>query len=341
MANLRRQTYTLEVYLRKIRETRIRKDTDAARYFTWNSEQTSELIVTILTEGYIPPIILGEQKDAGLWIVDGGQRSAALNKFRYGNFKLTSVTGNPVISYEIDGKRTTCDLRNLTYERLPDEWKKKFNAYPIETVIYEQCDAKKISEYMRKYNNHTQMNADQRALTFLDKFAHIIREITNSRFFIECSALTEKEKIKGAAERTVVETVMCMYHLKRWNKHLESMCRYLNENASKEQFEQLSCHLCRLEQVITDETKHFFNRKEAFLYLTLFDRFVRSGAGDQEFAAFLKDLAGNSLRKPEWGACPDPAGSGSGARDRAAVISRLDLLERRMLRFLKKEEALW
>lgn len=55
----------------------------------------------------------------------------------------------------------------------------------------------------------------------------------------------------------------------------------------------------------------------------------------------MKDLAGNSLRKPEWGACPDPAGSGSGARDRAAVISRLDLLERRMLRFLKKEEALW
>ncbi len=80
MTKLRRQTDTLETYLRKIRENLIRKDADAARYFVWNSEQISELIVTILTGGYIPPIILGEQKGNGLWIVDGGQRSAALNK---------------------------------------------------------------------------------------------------------------------------------------------------------------------------------------------------------------------------------------------------------------------
>lgn len=342
MAELRRQTYTLETYLRSIREHRIRKDADVARYFVWNSEQISELIVTILTEDYMPPIILAEREGSGLWVVDGGQRSMALNKFRYGNYKMTSVMGNPVISYKKEGGEDSLELRNLTYERLPDEWKKKFDSYPIETVIYEHCDAHSISEYMRRYNNHTHLNTDQMGLTYLDHFAAHIREITNSNFFIECCALKEKEKIKGAAERTVVETVMCMYHLDKWNKHMKPMCKYLNDNASKEQFDQLSRNLCRLEKVITDETKHLFNRKEAFLYLTLFDRFTKSGSEDRKFAAFLKDWDISSRKRQAGSAAPGRIGRDSGTKERAAVVSTLEMLERRMTDYLKKgEDVLW
>ncbi len=131
---------------------------------------------------------------------------------------------------------------------------------------------------------------------------------------------------------------MCMYHLDQWNKNFQSMCKYLNENASKEQFEKLSRNLCRMEKILTDGTKHLFNRKEAFLYLTLFDRFTKSRSVDQEFGDFLNFWDKTSQQERKRGVrLPD----GSGTGDKAAVISRLAMLERRMLEFRKKEEILW
>lgn len=337
MENIRRQTYTIEKYLQNIRERRIRTDTDMARYFVWNSEQISELIVTILTDGFVPPLILGELQDREIWIIDGGQRSAALSKFRYGNFKLTSAAGDPVISYAEDhteGGEISFDLRNVTYDRLPDQWKKKFNEYPIEAVIYERCDAQRISEYMRRYNNHVRMNTDERALTYLPRFAGTIREIVNSRFFVECSGLKEDEKIRGAAERTVVETVMCTCHLNHWNRHRKAMCKYLNEHASEEDFDRLRHNLGRLAKVLTDDTRQFFTKRGAFLYITLFDRFTKMGKDDRKFAAFLR----NRMKGDVWADPKDTNPKDTNPKDKAFIVSRLALLERQMMVFLKKGE---
>lgn len=72
MPKPRKQTYTMDMYLGKIKEQDIRNDADVQRQFVWNNEQINEIIVTILTDDYIPPIILGEEGDSQLWIVDGG-----------------------------------------------------------------------------------------------------------------------------------------------------------------------------------------------------------------------------------------------------------------------------
>ena len=122
----RKQTYTNDMYLNKIKDGDIRNDSDTQRQFVWSNEQINELIVTVLTEDYIPPIILAEVDNSQLWIVDGGQRSASLNKFRYGNYKVTSAIENSIIPYKVKTRDdngniiwedATFDIRNKTYDK--------------------------------------------------------------------------------------------------------------------------------------------------------------------------------------------------------------------------------
>ena len=75
MLKPRKQTYTMNMYLENVKEKDIRNDADVQRLFVWSNEQTNELIYTVLTGDYIPPIIMGEESNTQKWIIDGGQRS--------------------------------------------------------------------------------------------------------------------------------------------------------------------------------------------------------------------------------------------------------------------------
>ena len=100
MARPRKQTYTLEMYLKKINEGDIDNNADVQRRMVWSREQMNELIVTVLTDEYIPPIILGEESSSQLHIADGGCRSAALNGFWNGTHQITGALENSLIPYK-------------------------------------------------------------------------------------------------------------------------------------------------------------------------------------------------------------------------------------------------
>lgn len=299
MARPRKQTYTLDMYLKKNRKGDIDNNADVQRNFVWNNEQINELIVTVLTDDYIPPIILGEESNSRLHIVDGGQRTAALIKYRYGNHKITASIENSIIHYKKkvvgeDGKiiykDAVFDIKNKTFEKLPEELKEKFDEYQIETVIHESCDSFIISRYIKRYNNHVAMNTEQKAFTYIDKYASRIREILNSRFFVECNNYSEKDKTKGVVERIIVEAMMCMNHFDNWKTQPKPACKYLNNHATEEEFDMFTDNLHRLEKIITKDIKNIFNKKDSFIFLTLFDKFARLGLDDEKFAEFLREF---------------------------------------------------
>lgn len=59
---IRKQTYSLEQYLKLMNAETIRTDQECQRLTgQWTSNMVSELIFTVLTDNYIPPIILGEE----------------------------------------------------------------------------------------------------------------------------------------------------------------------------------------------------------------------------------------------------------------------------------------
>ncbi len=348
MARPRKQTYTLEMYLKKNRKGDIDNNADVQRNFVWNNEQINELVVTVLTDDYIPPIILGEEEDSKLHIVDGGCRTAALRKFREMNYKITSVVENALIPYKkkyvgeggaVLYENAVCDIRNKTFEKLPMELQEKFDEYQIETVIHECCDSSRISKYIKRYNNHVAMNPDQRAFTYIDRFASRIRKIVDSRFFVEYSSYTEKERTKGAVERVVVETIMCTGHFEHWKTQPRAACKYLNEHATAEEFERLADYLCRLEHIMTDDMKEIFNKKDSFIFLTLFDRFTRFQVEDTRFADFLREFQRNlrGVRKNEKGNLFDEIDRELSTKDRQVVADKLAMLEELLKEFLRND----
>ncbi|MDE7352508.1 MAG: DUF262 domain-containing protein [Acetatifactor sp.] len=356
MAKPRKQTYTLALYLNKVKDFDIRNDADVQRQFVWNNEQINELIVTVLTEDYIPPIILGEEDNSQLWIVDGGQRTAALKKYRYGNYRITAATENSIIPYKVKARDEAgrvrmdeegniiwedafFDIKNKTYEKLPEELKKRMDEYQIDTVIHEHCDNHRISQLIKRYNNHTSMNTNQKAFTHIDNFARDIREIMDGRFFVDFSEFTESERMKGVVERVVVETVMCSNHLEDWKKQTKAACTYLNQNAEKAEFERLSQNLHRLEQVITEDVKSIFNSKDSFLFLTLFDRFAKRGLEDSVFVDFLREFKSHLRCARTGGVLFDEIDRDKGTKDRVVIEAKLNVLEGMLKKFLKKEGA--
>ena len=82
---IRKQTFTLEQYLKDMNDEKIRTDQECQRLSgQWNANMVNELIATVLTDNYIPPIILGEETQNGItkqWIIDGLQRSSTLAMF--------------------------------------------------------------------------------------------------------------------------------------------------------------------------------------------------------------------------------------------------------------------
>lgn len=158
MAKPRKQTYTLEMYLNKIKELDIRSDQDVQRMSgAWNNGMVNELVVSVLNGDYIPPVILGQERNSQAWIIDGLQRSTALMMFRHGNYRVSASVEEPIISYRakmrgadrevcIDGNGDVCwedrefDIRRKTYSQMPEELRKTFDEYQVETVIHENYD---------------------------------------------------------------------------------------------------------------------------------------------------------------------------------------------------------
>lgn len=343
MARPRKQIYTLEMYLKKIKDGDIDNSADTQRNFVWKSEQINGLMVTVLTDDYIPPIILGEEDNTQLHIADGGQRSAALKLFRHGNYKITSVVEDSIIPYKrkvkddngkIIWEDAEFDIKNKTFEMLPDELKKKFDEYQIETVIHENCDRYDISKYIKRYNAQVSMNASQKAYTYLYNYAEYINNILENDFFVNYSNFTETEKIKGTVERVVMESVMCMFHLETWKKSAKQIADFLNKNSSKEEFEKLDKNLHRLENIITEETRDIFNSKDSFIWLTLFDRFTKLGVEDVKFAEFLKAFKGGLRNKEVDGKLFDTVDQTGSTKDKAIINAKLHILEELLYDFL-------
>ena len=57
MARPRKQTYTMEMYMKKNRNGDIDNSADTQRNFVWKAEQINGLIRTVLLDDYIPPVL--------------------------------------------------------------------------------------------------------------------------------------------------------------------------------------------------------------------------------------------------------------------------------------------
>lgn len=347
MARPRRQTFTMKQYIDNLKDGYISNNASTQRNPAWKPI-VDGLAVTILTDDYIPPIILSERDDGLTIIVDGGSRTAAFRMICEGNHKIKSSVEDPIIAYkkmEKDENGKTIfidaefDIRNKTFEQFPKELQKKFYEYQLETVIHENCNKEKESKYQRRYNSNTGMNVNQKMFLYVPNFADQIREIIDRPFFVNCNDFTDNEKEKGVLERTVAESIMCMFHIDKWNKNGKTLATYLNKNSSCEEFEKLNDNLIRLENVVTDKTKVLFNKKDSFIWFTLFEKFTQLDLDDSQFAIFLNEFVDGLRHKSVDGKLFDIVDETGSTKDKTVIMTKLHILETLMKEYLHIEDT--
>ncbi len=342
MARPRKQVYTMEQYTKNVSEGYITNDADTQRNPAWKPI-VDGLAVTILTDEYIPPIILAEEASGQIHIVDGGSRTAAFKMIRFGNHKIKSSVENPIIPYkklikDENGKTkfedAEFDIRNKTFEQFPKELQKKFDEYQIDTVIHENCDKEKIATYMVRYNTRKNFTANQKQFLYIPKFAEQIRDITSRKFFVNNCDIEDNKIEGGILERIAYESVMITYFIDKWNKTGNKNPLYINENATDEQFKKLNDNIARLENIVTSNTKLLFNAKDTFIWFALFDKFTQTGLDDVEFGKFLNAFVNGLRNKAVDGQLFDRVDDTGSTKDKANIITKLHILETLMNEFL-------
>lgn len=346
---IRKQTYSLEQYLKQLKNENIRTDQDCQRRSEqWKPNMVSELILSVLTENYIPPIILGEETTNGItrqWLIDGLQRSTSLSMFRYGNTRITKSLDEFMIPYqrkvldennnpkrdgngEIVWATAEFDIRNKTYDQLPEELQEKFNGFQLETVIYMNCEATEISKLVRKFNNHVAMNAAQKAFTYVDSFAREVRGITENRFFLDMYTCSRNDWRNGTIERIVGDTLILCSYPEQYRKDTKKSFQWMNENASIYDFESLNGLLTRLTASVekTKDIRALFNSKHAHIFIAAFKAFTESGHEDNEFGKFLEWFVGDGSNTEIDGKSWNVLDMNRDTRDSGVVHRKLDYL---------------
>lgn len=340
-------TYSLGKYVRHINHEDIRSDADVQRLSgQWENSMNNSLIYTILTNDYIPPIILAEEVLGNgakqKWIIDGLQRSTCMTKFRYANYRITRSLDQYLVYFQRkvmeNGKYKKddngnyqieiieYDIRNKTYEDLPPELKSRFDEYQLRTVIHEDCDRDRMSYLIQRYNNHKAMNASQKAFTFVPRYARKIREIAQGDFFIECKGIKESDIKKGTTERIVMECMNGLFFFEHWKKTPKDMAEYINNNCTKEQLQILDDYFDRLNNIIDEDNGLLFSSKNTLLWVMLFDKFTEYKLKDEEFAKFLDAFRDGLNMKKVSGVTFDSIDKNKSSKDKGILANKLDIL---------------
>lgn len=323
----------------------------------WNDSDRDGLIATVLKNEDIDSIKVCEQLTPNgviLWVIDGLQRLTTLDLYVNNGFKLGKNLEFPIITYQsakrdqngniikdeygnYDYELVEYDLRGKYYNDLPVDLKERFNNYKIDMVKHLDCTDEEIGYHIRRYNKQKSMNVSENAVTYMDSIAKEVKRVSLNNRFFKNDIYKELERNNGTIERIVTESVMCMFHLDKWQKQSKKMGGFLNKNSSRQEFDKLNENLNRLEAVYDDCFTNIFTVKDSFIWFTLFDKFTVYNISDSRFVDFIKEFNLSLSSKKVNGQAFYEIDKNKSTKDKGVISLKLEILETLMNEFLHIE----
>ena len=327
--------------------------------FQWTTEEANRYFCRILSNLPIPEIILCEQKKKGLTIshlIDGLQRLSYAEAFKENRIKIGSAgaerhliqyrdyvlddNGNRVL--DEDGlpeyEMKIFDVIGKYYKDLPDELKKRFNNFNINVTKFFDCTDEQIADHIRDYNNHASMNKEQGGfLNVSAQTAGYIKNISQKNtFFKNCGKFTDNNVIKGKLERVVAESIMLMFFRDSWKAKLDTIYKYVDENATEQQFLKLNSHFIRLELALGEvnkDLKLLLTPTTMPMWIAVFDKFTTYNMDDSNFVDFL-NAYNTELKDKEIDGVSMADFKDQQTKKKATITGKIDLLVKLMNEFL-------
>lgn len=327
----------------------------------WSKIMQSNLISDLLQGNAIPPLLLAEQYINGVaykWLLDGKQRLVgAIYSYLNDGFKISRNVERNMIEYQANEqdengnivcdsygipKKINCefDIRNKKFSQLPKELQERFKNYNLQITLNLNCTKEQIEYDIRRYNQSKPMSVAQKGVIYLgEDFTKIVKTLSAKPFFKEKGNYSPSESYNGKLDRTIIESIMSINFLDKWNKSNDVNCSYLKENAKVKQFNVLESIIDRLYDVVTDEVNDLFDSKNSFVWFTLFDRFTKTKIGrseteDEKFVEFLAAYKEELHSRKIDGMTTEDIDYNAGTKGRVAVRKKLEHIEALMNEFL-------
>lgn len=348
----------LKTLLGKLDRGEIRRDFWLQRKSTqWNNQIRDQAIVTTVQGEDIDPVKICEEiregKPSQKWIVDGGNRFETWNNFYNNVFALGKNLENYIVPYEATKKdekgnvvkdedgypimeELEFDLRGKRYKDLPMELKERFNNYKVIYVEHSNCTESRMGYHIRRYNNQKSMNKNQKSVTYMEQTAKWTKEIMSSNpFFKELPCYHGASEKNSDPERVMLDTVMIIFFKDEWKSNAEKNALYVETNGEKEQFNLLDNYLGRMYVLVEDddELSKLFEKKDAPMWIALFDKFSKLEMDDSKFKEFLKAFVGGLRETKINGESFDEIKGNKSTKNRNTIFGKLEYLESLMMDF--------
>lgn len=346
-------------YIDDVKEGNVSDNQDVQRFFCSDNGFINEIGVTMLSGDYLLPLITGEiplqDNIVQKYIVDGMQRTSAIMKIRYGNYKFTSKIEDDEIEYQTktldetgkalkddDGnfiwEKKTFHLKGHTFDDFPDELKKRFDRFQLTIVTHENCTMGDISILIRRYNNHKAMGTSQKALTWIPTYARQVKNIGEEGFFKNSMKYSDADRRNGNYIQLVCGAAMTVFHMDKYKKDAKSANAMLEENSNHEEFEVIRSYLQRMEKCCEDKCKSIFVKKDISTWIAVFDKFTKLNLPDNKFAEFVMAIETNlhDVSVGEWSY--DLLSKEPGTTSKKLVTQKIEVYTKLMINFLHIED---
>ena len=152
-------------------------------------------------------------------------------------------------------------------------------------------------------------------------------------FFSE-SGFNYTQKKNGTIDRVCIESVMATEFLNDWKSSPEDIATYLKQNAIEEHFDNLEDTVERLEKVVNGDIGELFDKKDAFIYFSVFARFKKTGLDDFKFVEFLTEYAQSLHNEFEEIEYDKDNNKKRSTKDKYVVINKINIVDKLMREYL-------
>lgn len=346
--------------IKKINNRTLRYDHPLQRESDQHStKMKSNLMSDILQGNPIPALVFAEQVINGIsitWNLDGKQRSTNVKEFVEDKFKISKSVRRNIIQYQAiikdengeiipdengfpQAEWREFDIVNKRFSQLPEELREKFMDYCFDITLYMNCSDEDIAYHIERYNDGRAMSGSQRGIIRIgEDYARMVKGIAAMPFFKE-NGFNYTQSKNGTIDRVCIESVMATEFLDKWKTSPEDIASFLKQNATEEHFDNLEDTVDRLEQVITDDIGEMFDKKDSFIYFSVFARFKKTGLDDGKFIEFMTEYAQSLHNKFEEIENVSVNGRKRSTKDKAVVIEKIEFMTNLMNEYLHINET--
>ena len=165
--------FSIFEYLRQLDKKRIDIQPDFQRNQIWNDAQKSQFIESIILNFPLPPIYLNQTRDNKYIVIDGLQRTTALNDFYKGRYPLSGIKALPRYNTQY-------------YKDLPETLQSKFENKKLTVFILKPSTPMVViyDLFNRINTGGTQLNRQEvRNCIFIGNSTRLLKELSANKEF--------------------------------------------------------------------------------------------------------------------------------------------------------------